>query len=209
MKVAIVTGASRGIGRAVADELKRNDYFVYEVSKQNCDVTNIDSVKKFMSNIKNVDVLVNCAGRSHLGYIEDISEEDVYSCFDTNALGTMRVCKAVLPIMKNQKNGYIINIGSLRGIECCKGKAAYSMSKFAVRAFSNTLGLEVKKYGINITCINPGFVYTDLIKYRIAKENLKPEDIIQPSDIAKTVMYLLSLSNGATISELNMGDVWE
>ncbi|WAI00839.1 SDR family oxidoreductase [Methanogenium organophilum] len=209
MKVAIVTGATGGIGKAVVEELKNKGYFVHEVSRKNCDVTNLDSIKTFMSNITNVDVLVNCAGRSHLGYIEDISEDDICSCFDTNALGTMRFCKAVLPIMKKQKNGYIVNIGSLRGIECCKGKASYSMSKFAVRAFSNTLGLEVKKYGINVTCINPGFVFTDLIKYRIAEENLKPEDIIQPSDIAKTVMYLLSLSDGATISELNMGDVWE
>jgi len=209
MKVAIVTGASRGIGRAIADELKNNDFFVHEVSRINCDVTSADSVKTFMSNIKHVDVLINCAGRSHLGYVEDLSEQDIYSCFETNVLGSIRFCKEVLPIMKKQKKGHIINIGSLRGIECCRGKTAYSMSKFAVRAFSNTLRLEVKELGIKVTCINPGFVYTDLIKHRIDNENLKSTDIVQPSDIAKTVMYLLSLSDGATIPELSIGEVWE
>lgn len=209
MKEAIVTGASGGIGEAVVRELEQHNYIVHPVNRSICDVGDKGAIDRFVSKISRVDLLVNCAGLSHLGEIESINEEDLQTRYEVNVLGTLRFCKAVLPLMKKQQGGYIINIGSLRGIECCPGKAVYSMSKFAVRAFSNTLGLEVRKYGIKVTCINPGFVYTDLIKFRIKEEGLKPTDIVQPSDIAKTILYLTELSKGAYISELNIGEVWE
>jgi len=209
VREAIVTGASGGIGKAVVMELEQHGYIVHKVNRSVCNVTDKDAVDRFVSGISRVDLLVNCAGISHLGEIESITEEELQIRYDVNVLGTVRFCKAVLPLMKKQQEGYIINIGSLRGIECCPGKAVYSMSKFAVRAFSNTLGLEVRKYGIKVTCINPGFVYTDLIKFRIKEEGLKPTDIVQPSDIAKTILYLTSLSKGAYVPELNIGEVWK
>ncbi len=209
MKNAIVTGASGGIGKKIVDELRYNGWSVYEVNSKNCDVRSTSEIEQYVSKISKIDLLVNCAGISHLGYIETLSTDDIKKVYDINVLGTINFCQAVLPKMKNKKYGYIINMGSLRGIECCRGKAAYSMSKFAVRAFSLTLGLEVKKFGIKVTCINPGFVYTDLIKHRIIQEKLNQSDILQPSDIAKTVIYLLSLSRGTIIPEINLGEVWE
>ncbi len=209
MKVAIVTGASKGIGKAIADELKTHEYVVHGVNRANCDVTDNDAILRFVADIPRIDVLVNCAGVSHLGAIENLTEKDIESVYQANVLGTIRFCKAVLPIMKKQGSGYIINIGSLRGVVCSPGKAAYSMSKFAVRAFSNTLGLEVREHGIKVTCINPGFVYTELIRHRVAKEKLRPTDVVQSIDIAKTIIYLLSLSKGVYIPEVNIGEVWE
>jgi len=209
MKVAIVTGASGGIGKKIADELKNNGFFVYGVSRANCDVTKVEEIHTFLKDIPHVDLLVNCAGKSHLGSIETLSETDLRHVYDVNVLGTVNFCKAVIPIMKKQESGYIINIGSMRGVECVQNKAAYSMSKFAVRAFSNTLNLELRKHNIKVTCINPGFVFTDLIKNRIAEEGLKSTDIVQPVDIAKTVIYLLNLSKGSVITELNIGEVWQ
>ncbi len=209
MKEAIVTGANGGIGKAVVIELEHHGYSVHQVNRAICDVTNKSAIDRFVSGLSRVDLLVNCAGLSHLGEIESLTEEELQTRYEVNVLGTVRFCKAVLPLMKKQQEGYIVNIGSLRGVECCPGKAAYSMSKFAVRAFSNTLGLEVRKYGVKVTCINPGFVYTDLIKFRISEEGLKPVDIVQPSDIAKTIIYLTTLSKGAYVPELNIGEVWE
>ncbi|MGV8108423.1 SDR family oxidoreductase [Methanospirillum sp.] len=209
MKIAIVTGASGGIGKSVSDGLKLNDYTVHDVSRKNCDVTDSRQVYEYVKKIPHVDVLVNCAGISHLGHVDNISEEDVLSLFDVNVLGVIRFCKAVLPVMKKQGKGYIINIGSLRGIEYCPGKSVYSLSKAAVRAFSITLGKEVQPYGIKVTVINPGFVHTPLIKHRIEEENLKEGDILSPLDIQKTVLYLLSLSEGAYVPELNLGEVWQ
>lgn len=209
MKVAIVTGASRGIGKSIVEGLKQNGYMVHEVSRKNCDVTDSSQVENFVKKINRVDLLVNCAGVSHLGQVEKISEDDVQLLFNVNVLGTIRFCKAVLPFMKKQGEGYIINIGSLRGIEYCPGKSAYSLSKAAVRAFSITLGKEVRPHGIKVTVINPGFVHTHLIEHRIKKEKLKETDILSPLDILKTVLFLLSLSEGAYVPELNIGEVWQ
>lgn len=208
-KTAIVTGGNRGIGQAVADRLAADGWEVHRISRAVCDLTDPAAIAAWMRKIDRVDVLVNCAGRSHLGRIEELSEPDLQAVYEVNVLGTMRMCQAVLPLMKKQRGGYIINLGSLRGIETCPGKAAYSMSKFAVRAFSNTLGLELQSHKIKVTCINPGFVYTELIKHRIAEEKLKPADILVPEDIAETVCYLLRLSKGAWMPEINLGEVWE
>lgn len=208
-KIAIVTGGTRGLGKAISEELKKDNYDVYAIGRTDCDVRHAEEIELYIKDFRRIDVLVNCAGKSHLGYVEETTEEDIMSVFKTNVIGTINFSKAVLPIMKKQKSGYIINLGSLRGVECSEGKTAYSMSKFAVRAFSNTFGLEIKKYGIKVTCINPGFVYTDLIKIRIKEEGLMPTDILQSIDIAKTVIYLLGLTEGAFIPEINLGQVWK
>nr|WP_319540133.1 SDR family oxidoreductase [uncultured Methanospirillum sp.] len=209
MKTAIITGASGGIGSSVVEGLKANNYVVHEVTSSNCNIIDNIQINNFLASIPKVDVLVNCAGVSHLGYIESLTEENLKHCYDVNVIGTFNFCKAVLPIMKKQRKGYIIIIGSLRGVECCPGKGSYSMSKFAIRAFSNTLCQETRSYGIKVTCINPGFVYTNLIEKRINSEKLKPSDILIPSDISNTVLFLLGLSEGAYVPEINLGEVWQ
>ncbi len=124
MREAIVTGASGGIGKAVVAGLEQCGYIVHQVNRSICDVTNKGAIDHFVSGVSRVDLLVNCAGLSHLGEIESITEEELQTRYDVNVLGTVRFCKAVLPLMKEQQEGYIINIGSLRGVECCPGKAA-------------------------------------------------------------------------------------
>ena len=224
-KVALITGAGGGIGLAVSQELRSRGYNLSlldinisatdsgtSLLAQHCDVTDAEDVKEAVSKTVDkfgrIDVLVNSAGRSHLGTIDELELEELDKVYDVNVKGTFNVSRAVLPIMRAQESGYIINIGSLRGIDCANGKAAYCMSKFAVRAFSKTLGIETRKHGIKVTLINPGFVQTNLIRHRIEDENLKPSDLTQPSDIAKTILYLLDLSPGACIEELNIGRLW-
>jgi len=152
---------------------------------------------------------VNCAGIGHYSPIEDLDEDDIRRVYDVNVMGTVHFCKACLPLMKGREDGLIVNIGSLRGIDCTKGRAAYTMSKIAVRAFSKTLGMEMSGHGVNVTCINPGYVYTDMLRWRIERDKLRPEDILQPKDIADTVMMLTRLSEGGKVDEINMGEVWD
>jgi short-subunit dehydrogenase len=223
-KVALVTGASGGIGAAIVKSLKNEGYRLSLLSRSiplqetenllaiHCDVTKIEeverAVKKTIDKFSKIDALINCAGRSHLGTVEQISIQDIETVFNVNVLGTVNTSKAVLPFMKKQGEGYIINIGSMRGITSSRGKAVYSMSKAAVIAFSKILGKEVEDYGIKVTVINPGFVQTELIKIRIAEEKLTPDDLTQPKDIATAVLSLLELSHGATVEELNIGRLW-
>jgi NADP-dependent 3-hydroxy acid dehydrogenase YdfG len=232
IKVALITGASGGIGSVVGEELRSRGYNLGLLDidieagdsqtelLQNCDVTKVGAVEEAVSNALNrfgrVDVLVNCAGRSHLGMIDELTLEDLDNVYDVNVKGAFNVTKAVLPYMKNQGSGYIVNIGSLRGIECAEAKGAYCMSKFALRAFSKTLRKEVERFGIKVTVINPGFVDTNVygdIQLRphvqtIPGASLKEAPLTRPVDIAKTVLYLLDLSPGACIEELNIGRLW-
>jgi NADP-dependent 3-hydroxy acid dehydrogenase YdfG len=231
-KVALITGASGGIGLVVHEQLRRHGYNISlvdieitetnseNVMAQKCDVTQPEEVKKAVSNtidkFGRIDVLFNSAGASHLGTIDKLTPQDLDKVYEVNVKGTFNISKAVLPIMREQQSGYIINMGSLRGIDCASGKAAYSMSKSALRAFSKTLMKEVEEYGIKVTVINPGFVDTDIygdIQIRpyvqsIPGEGLKQAPVTQPSDIAKTVLYLLDLSAGAYVEELNIGRLW-
>ncbi len=228
-KVALITGASRGIGLAISEGLFAKGYNLSLLSRsievrdsdkllaQKCDVTSTMDVESAVSNTLDkfgrIDVLVNSAGRSHVGTIGELTLEDLDKVYNVNVRGTFNASKAVLPFMKKQNSGYIINIGSLRAKECGSGKAAYCMSKSAVRAFSETLKKEVEDYGIKVTVINPGFVNTDIYGEKSLRpyiqsmvgESLKPVPITEPEDIAKSVLYLLGLSPGAYIEELNIG----
>ncbi len=222
-KVALVTGAAGGIGGAVCGALGP-EYKLCMVSRsippQNtddvlalpCDVTKVDQVTQAVAaavkKFGRINVLVNCAGLSHLGRVAETAPDTMRQVYETNVMGTVHMCQAVLPVMLKQKSGYIINLGSLRGVQYGVGKSAYAMSKSAVIAFSRVLAGETQKTGVRVTVINPGFVRTELIKHRIAEENLQNEDLTQPEDIAKSVLYLLSLSPGAVVPELNIGRLW-
>ena len=228
-KVALITGASRGIGRAIGVGLLAKGYNLSMLSTsievkdsdkllaQKCDVTRKTDVESAVANtwdkFGRIDVLVNSAGRSHRGKIEELAMEDLEKVYDVNVRGTVNASKAVLTFMKKQNSGYIINIGSLRAIECGSGKAAYCMSKSAVRAFTKTLKKEVEDYGIKVTVINPGFVNTDIYGEKSLRPyiqsgnggDLKVVPVTEPEDIAKSVLYLLGLSPGAYVEELNIG----
>lgn len=208
MRQAVVTGASRGIGKAVADALEDEGYRVHRVSTAVLDVADKGAVDAFMGELEELDVLVNCAGIGHFDRIEDLDTADLQRVYDVNVMGTVHFCKAAIPLMR-RKGGLIVNIGSLRAIHCSAGRAPYTMSKFAVRAFSKTLGMELKDQGIKVSCINPGYVYTDMISQRIEREGLRPEDILVPEDVAKTVLMLTALSPGAIVEEVNMGEIWD
>jgi NADP-dependent 3-hydroxy acid dehydrogenase YdfG len=235
-KVALITGASGGIGQAVSEALDSCGYNLSlldleieikdseKTLAQICNVTKVGEVEKAVSKAVSstlekfgrIDVVFNSAGVSHFGMIDELTFEDVQNVYDVNVRGTFNVSKAVLAVMKEQKLGYIINMGSLRGILCGKGKAAYSMSKSCVRAFSKTLKAEVERFGIKVTIINPGFVDTKIygdVSLRpyvqsIPGQGLQEAPLTRPDDIAKTVLFLLELSSGACIEEINIGRLW-
>lgn len=231
-KVALITGSSGGIGQAVTEALSSCGYNLSlldldievkdseKMLAQIGDVTKVSEVEKAVSStlekFGRIDVVFNSAGISHFGMIDELTFEDVQKVYDVNVRGTFNVSKAVLAVMKEQKSGYIINMGSLRGIVCGKGKAAYSMSKSCVRVFSKTLKAEVERFRIKVTIINPGFVDTKIygdVSLRpyvqsIPGEGLNEAPLTCPDDIAKTVLFLLELSPGACIEEINIGRLW-
>lgn len=182
-KVWLVTGCSKGLGKALVQELLAQGYPVAGTSrskeslekafgaesdtflplamnvKDEADVKQaVDSViKKFGK----VDVVVNNAGFTHLATIEEMSDADVREEFDINVFGTLNVIRSVLPTMRAQKSGHIFNVSSLGAYNVAPLSGIYCATKHVVKAISETLAQEVREFGIHVTDVKPGFMRTE------------------------------------------------
>ncbi len=180
-RVVIITGASSGIGKTVAEFLHKKGFTVYGLSRNiepsdklphviKTDITNDESVKNAVRTIfekeGKIDALLNIAGFGIAGSVEDTSIEEAHSQLETNFFGTVRMVKEVLPIMRKQKGGYIINLSSIGGIVGLPFQAFYSASKFAIEGYTEALRHEVKPFGIKVSLIEPGDFKTNFTKNR-------------------------------------------
>jgi short-subunit dehydrogenase len=181
-RVVLITGASSGFGRATAEYLAERGYWVFGTSRHpkkvesfdtekrqeiiKMDVNCNESVKKgivfVMQKAGRIDILINNAGFGLTGSIEDTSLKEARHQFETNFWGMDRTCLQIIPIMRKQGSGYIINISSLAGLVGIPFQAFYSASKFAVEGFTETLRMEVKPFGIKVVLIEPGDFNTPL-----------------------------------------------
>jgi NAD(P)-dependent dehydrogenase (short-subunit alcohol dehydrogenase family) len=171
-KVVLITGASSGIGKRCCEHLASRGMTVYGTSRSlsssdggpyrtfRMDVTDDasvnDGIKQIQARHERIDVAINCAGYGIAGAVEETSPEEAMAQFDTNFFGAHRVCRAVLPIMRQQKNGVIINISSLAGLLAVPFQAFYSASKFAMEGMTEALRMEVRPFGIRVALIEPG-----------------------------------------------------
>ncbi len=191
-KVWYVTGASQGLGLALAKKLLEKGYRVAATSRDAhglaqaigliardrflplaVDLNNVDSIhesiQQTLVKFGRIDVVVNNAGYGMAGTIEETPEEDIRRIFNVNVLATMEVVKSVLPVMRGQRSGYIINMGSVAGFVGAPGWSAYSATKAAVAAFSEVIALDVREFGIRVTVVEPsGFRTGFLTKNSLA-----------------------------------------
>jgi NAD(P)-dependent dehydrogenase (short-subunit alcohol dehydrogenase family) len=181
-RVVLITGASSGIGHACATYLAARGFRVYGTSRRpptstpdnvtmlTADVTDDRSVELAVATVLDregrLDIVVNNAGMGVAGPVESTSSAEAKSQFEVNFFGTLRVCRAVLPAMRAQQGGYIINIGSIGGLVAIPYQAMYSASKFALEGFSEALRMEVRPFGIRVVLVEPGDHKTDLTKNR-------------------------------------------
>lgn len=178
-KVILITGASSGIGKCCFDFLQEQGYVVYGTSRNESnkthmlqmDVTNYTSIEKAIQYIiereARLDVLVNNAGISIVGAIEDTSMTEAQRIMDTNFWGILRTTRAVLPAMREQNSGLIINISSLAGLFAIPFQSFYSASKFALEGFTESLRMEIRSFGIHACLIEPGDFRTKISENRI------------------------------------------
>src|SRR5437867_3290468 len=153
------------------------------------------AVQQTLARFGRIDVLVNNAGISGRGRVEDLSERDWDRVLSVNLRGAFLCARAVLPSMKRQRRGYIVNISSLAGKT---GMAAYCASKFGLVGLSQSIGEEGAPWNIRATAICPAYVNTPMVR----GAPVDPSRMIQPQDIAATVRYLLELTDYAVVKEV-------
>ncbi|MGE1126498.1 oxidoreductase [Bacillus wiedmannii] len=187
-KIAVITGASSGFGLLTTLELAKKDYLVIatmrnlnkhedlisqatklnlqqNITVQQLDVTDQNSIHNFQLYIKEinrVDLLINNAGYANGGFVEEIPVEEYRKQFETNLFGAISITQLVLPYMREQKSGKIINISSISGQVGFPGLSPYVSSKYALEGWSESLCLEVKPFGIDVALIEPGSYNTNI-----------------------------------------------
>jgi len=216
-KVALVTGAGKGIGRATAIALAhegvnvgllaRTEQDLVEVAKEiealgvkaayaTADVSSIEevnaAVEKLKTSLGPVDILINNAGIGKFGKFLELEPEEWKKIIDINLIGVYYVTRAVLPQLIDKNGGDIINISSTAGQKGAPVTSAYSASKFGLLGLTESLALEVRKHNIRVTALTPSTVATELAY----KENLtdgNPEKVMQPEDLAEYMVAQLKL----------------
>ncbi len=186
--IALVTGSSTGIGFETSLLLARNGFYTYATMRDTrksdniekiaknenlplkvllMDVDNDDSVKnaiyKILDEKKKIDILINNAGYGLFGALEEISMDEAKKQFETNLFGAMRTIKEILPTMRKQKNGIIINVTSLAGVVGIPAECIYVSTKFALEGLSESISYELQPFGIKVIIIEPGVINTNFV----------------------------------------------
>lgn len=204
-KIAVVTGANKGIGHECVQQLLEKGAIVIGICRSGCshshanytclmaDVRNFESLSAAFQQVLDlhgkIDVLINNAGLGYFGHCDELPIEQWHEMFDTNVTGLFYATRLALPSMKKQGAGHIINISSIAGLEGYQQVSAYCATKFAVRGFSDALYKEVRDFGVKVTCVYPGSVKTDFFRH---SENITAHDnMLRPEDVANQIVYCL------------------
>ena len=213
-KIVLVTGASSGMGRATVLYLAKEGYIVYagtrtpkklfDIQSENIrpiflDITDIQNIEEALLYIEHIDVLVNNAGYGLVSTVEDVKEEEMLNQFNINVFGVMRMCKVVIPKMRNNHSGVIINISSFLGKIGLPLLTFYNASKYAVEGITDSLRYELSDYNIRVHSIMPGFFNTNF-----AKDNL----VVNKKTFNENSAYLNLVSTLAPniIEQINNGN---
>jgi NAD(P)-dependent dehydrogenase (short-subunit alcohol dehydrogenase family) len=170
-KVVLVTGASTGIGRCCAEHLQKRGYQVFGTQRRppttppavpmitmdvDDDRSVNDGVQAVVGQAGRLDAVINNAGWGLMGAVEDTSSEEAKAQLETNFFGVLRVCRAVLPVMRRQGGGHIVNVSSLAGVVGLPFSGLYSASKFALEGMSESLRMETWPFGVRVVLVEPG-----------------------------------------------------
>jgi 3-oxoacyl-[acyl-carrier protein] reductase len=226
-KVAIVTGASRGIGRAISIALAKESSTVVLAARSiqqlqitaeqvttaggtahvvHVELTEEQSIRNLIQVINDklgrLDILVNNAGVTHSAPLEQTSTEDWQRCISINARAPFILCREALPLLKKSPEAYIINISSVVGIKGYPLQSAYTASKHALRGMTMSLAEELRGTNVRVHLLCPGGVDTDMVGR--VRPDIAKDELIKPEEIAKLVLYLLTHRGNAVVDELRI-----
>jgi len=223
-KIAVITGASSGLGAALGDAFVAKGAIVYglarnleklhdienKLGKKFIPVgLNITSQKEIETWVQNTfsdsrlpDILINNAGAGYFKKIDELSLERWHEMINTNLNGAFYITSKIVPLMKsNQNTCHIINIGSILGKTTRTESAAYSATKYGMQGFSEALFKELRSYKIKVTCVNPGSIDTDFFE----DSGIHPhKNMLQPKDVAALIIYLIETPDNLLVDEITM-----
>lgn len=204
MRKALITGASRGIGKAIAERFIKEGYEVVTPTREELDLNNEDSVNKYIELHKNAefDVIVNNAGINDINEITNITDEELYSMMNINLITPIKILRGFVGNMKKNGYGRIVNIGSIWAVVSKEGRCVYSATKNGMHGVTNTLAVELAPYNILVNTVCPGFTMTELTKKNNSAEQIAEINkeipigrMAEPFEIAEVVYFLCSESN--------------
>jgi len=226
-KVAIVTGGSRGIGRAISLALAREGATVVLAARSAqplaeaaqlvreaggraetvvTELTSEESIRNLVRVVNDklgrLDILINNAGITHSAKFEQTRTEDLDRCWAVNARAPFILCREALPLLRQAEAAYIVNVSSVVGVKGYPLQSAYTASKHAVRGMSISLAEELRGTNIRVHVICPGAVDTGMVGN--VRPDIRKEDLIQPEEIAELVLYLVTQRGNAVVDELRI-----
>ena len=223
-KIAIVTGASSGIGKNISIQLAQNNFMVILIGRNqkklkhierriklsgndciiiNADITNEQSVENILANIKSpksIEVLINNAGIGVFNKIENISVEEWDRQINTNLRASFLMTKLIVPYMIKNKTGKILFINSVAGISSYPFSSAYVASKFGLRGFSSSIRKELREHNIKVISIHPGAIDTPF--WENVKGEFPRDEMLSPDDVVDSILHTILAPNNVVCEEL-------
>lgn len=204
MRKALITGGSRGIGKAIASKFKEQGYEVVTPTRAELDLSDSTSIENYIQKNQNIyfDVIVNNAGCNDINTIENVTDEEINNMVSVNLIAPIRLLRGFVPQMKEHKYGRIVNIASIWAVVSKSGRCIYSATKNGIHGVTNTLAVELAEDNILVNTVCPGFTLTEL-----TRKNNTPEEIdlisaeipmkrmAEPEEIAEVVYFLCSEQN--------------
>lgn len=196
---ALITGASRGIGKVTAQKFINEGYEVYAPTRSELDLADDISIEKYIEKYKDVkfDVIVNNAGINDINLIENITDNEIENMFQVNLLGPIKLLRGFVNGMKQKNYGRIINIGSIWAVVSKEGRSIYSATKNGIHGITNSLAIELAPYNILVNTVCPGFTLTELTKKNNSEQEIATiskqipmERMAEPKEIAEVVYFL-------------------
>ncbi len=195
----LITGASRGIGKAIAEKYKSKGYMIYTPTRAELDLSDMDSVWRYIEKHQTdkYDIIINNAGVNIINEIDYIRKSDVEEMFSVNLLAPIYLLQGFVSNMKKNRWGRIVNIGSVWGDVAKPGRSVYSATKHGIHGITNTLAAELAPYNILVNTVDPGQTLTELTLKNNSPEDIKKMErdiplgrLANPEEIAEVVFFL-------------------